>query len=101
MTASVLAPDVEGRTAIRLPLTAIYDKDGRPVVWIVDGKTSQVAQRPVKLGSAQNDSVLVTGGLEGGETVVTAGVHMLHAGQKVKLLGAGSDMGAASVALRK
>jgi multidrug efflux system membrane fusion protein len=29
--------------------------------------------------------VLVVGGLAGGETVVTAGVHMLHAGQKVLL----------------
>jgi RND family efflux transporter MFP subunit len=88
MTASVLAPDVDGSMAIRLPLTAIYDKDGQPLVWVVNAKTSQVATRVVKLGSAQNDSVLVTSGLAGNETVVTAGVHMLHAGQKVKVLSA-------------
>lgn len=86
MTASVLAPDVEGSTAIRLPLTAIYNKDGQALVWVVDGKTSQVATRPVKLGSAQDDKVLVVDGLAGGETVVTAGVHMLHAGQKVAVV---------------
>jgi multidrug efflux system membrane fusion protein len=84
MTASVFAPDVEGRTAIRLPLTAIYDPDGEPLVWIVDPETSRVATRPVKLGPVHNDAVLVVGGLAGGERVVTAGVHMLHAGQKVK-----------------
>lgn len=84
MTASVFAPDVQGASAIRLPLTAIYDKDGRPLVWVVDAKTSQVATREVTLGAVQSDSVLVTSGLAGGETVVTAGVHMLHPGQRVK-----------------
>lgn len=84
MTASVFTPDVEGGQAIRLPLTAIYDKDGRPQVWVVDPRTSQVSVRAVRLGSAQDDSVLVAEGLAGGETVVTAGVHMLHAGQTVK-----------------
>jgi RND family efflux transporter MFP subunit len=84
MTASVFAPDVEGRTAIRLPLTAIYDPDGEPLVWTVDPESSRVATRPVKLGAVHNDSVLVLSGLQGGEKVVTAGVHMLHAGQKVK-----------------
>lgn len=84
MTASVFTPDVEGGTAIRLPLTAIYSKDGQSRVWVVDAKTSKVALRDVKLGSAQDESVAIVAGLAGGETVVTAGVHMLHAGQQVK-----------------
>ena len=84
MTASVFAADVEGQSAIRLPLTAIHDQDGQPRVWVVDPETSLVASRAVELGSVQNDVVLVTQGLAGGENVVTAGVHMLHAGQRVK-----------------
>ena len=84
MTASVLSPDVEGQSAIRLPLSAIYDMEGQPLVWVVDPATSRAATRPVKLGAVQNDSVLVLSGLQGGERVVTAGVHMLHASQKVK-----------------
>ena len=84
MTASVYAPDVEGGAALRLPLTAIYDKDGQPLVWVVNSSTAAVAARPVKLGAVHNDSVLIADGLAGGETVVTAGVHMLHAGQKVR-----------------
>lgn len=87
MTASVFAPDVEGTTAIRLPLTAIYDKEGQALVWVVDATTSQVATRAVKLGAVQSDSVLIAGGLSGGETIVTAGVHMLYAGQRVKVVG--------------
>lgn len=88
MTASVLAPDVEGKTAIRLPLTAIVNQDGQARVWIVDTRTSQVDLHAIVLGAANNDSVLVAGGLKGGETVVTAGVHRLHPGQKVKQMGA-------------
>lgn len=87
MTASVFAPDVEGGSAIRLPLTAIYDKSGQPLVWIVDPATGTVATRPVMLGSIQDDNVLITSGLAGGETVVTAGVTQLHAGQRVKAIG--------------
>jgi RND family efflux transporter MFP subunit len=87
MTASVLAPDVDGQRAIRLPLTAIVDGGGQRKVWVVDAKSQRVAAREVKLGSAQNDSVLVTGGLKGGETVVTAGVHMLQPDQRVLLAG--------------
>jgi RND family efflux transporter MFP subunit len=88
MTASVFAADVDGARAIRLPLTAIHNVNGQPMVWVVDAKTGQVSPRAVKLGAAQNDHVLIAGGLTQGETVVTAGVHMLFAGQKVKVAGA-------------
>lgn len=86
MTASVFTPDAGAAQAIRLPLTAIYDQDGQPRVWVVDGKTSTVASRAVTLLGAHQDSVLVQSGLADGETVVTAGVHMLHAGQRVAVL---------------
>jgi multidrug efflux system membrane fusion protein len=85
MTATVFAADVDGTRAIRLPLTAIHNQDGQPLVWVIDPTTSKVATHPVRLGSAQDDSVLIAEGLAGGESVVTAGVHMLHAGQKVKM----------------
>jgi multidrug efflux system membrane fusion protein len=89
MTASVLAPDVDGKSAIRLPLTAIVDGGGKTSVWVVDAKSQRVAAREVTFSSAQNDNVLITSGLSGGETVVTAGVHMLQANQRVLLAGGG------------
>jgi multidrug efflux system membrane fusion protein len=84
MTASVFLPDVDGATSIRLPLTAIRDAEGQPTVWVVDRDTARVAAKPVVLGAAHNHTVLVTSGLAGGETVVTAGTHRLHEGQRVK-----------------
>jgi RND family efflux transporter MFP subunit len=86
MTATVFAADVDGARAIRLPLTAIHNVDGQSMVWVVDPKTARVATRAVRLGAAQNDHVLIARGLSSGETVVTAGVHMLFAGQKVKVV---------------
>jgi RND family efflux transporter MFP subunit len=89
MTASVLAPDVDGKGAVRLPLTAVVDENGKRRVWVVDRQTQRVNAREVQVGSAQNDSVLITGGLSGGETVVSAGVHMLQPNQRVLLGGGG------------
>ena len=80
-----------GTSAIRLPLTAIDDQGGRRQVWVVDPKTQRVAPRAVTVGGAQNDSVLVAQGLDGGETVVTAGVHMLQPNQRVALLPAAGE----------
>lgn len=96
MTASVLVSDIEGASAIRVPLTAVVDREGHRHVWIVDPKSSRVGLRQISLGSAQDDSVLVTAGLSGGETVVTAGVHMLQPGQRVKLSAAAAADAASS-----
>lgn len=86
MTASVHTPDVQGAQAIRLPLTAVLDRDGRPLVWVVDRATSRVSRRGVTLGAVQHDRVAITAGLRGDETVVTHGVHLLVDGQTVRLL---------------
>ncbi|MBV8470712.1 MAG: efflux RND transporter periplasmic adaptor subunit [Burkholderiaceae bacterium] len=95
MTASVAVRDIEGPSAIRLPLTAIVDKASERQVWVVDSKTSRVSLRTVALGSAQDDSIAVLSGLVGGETVVSAGVHMLQAGQRVDVLAAPTSAGGA------
>ena len=85
MTASVMVPDADGSAALRVPLTAVVDHERSRQVWVVDPKTSRVSAREVKLGAAQNDSVMVVSGLTAGETVVSAGVHMLQPGQQVKV----------------
>jgi RND family efflux transporter MFP subunit len=86
MTASVQIPNIEGGSALRVPLTAIYDKTGQPLVWVVDPKTSTVNTRPVKLAAAHKNTVLVAEGVNEGDVIVTAGVNMLHVGQKVKVV---------------
>jgi RND family efflux transporter MFP subunit len=84
-TATVVAelPRVTG--AIRLPLSALLQQQGRTVVWVFDPQTSTVDARPVEVAGAVGNDVLLASGLEPGTVVVTAGVHVLTPGQKVSL----------------
>lgn len=84
MTANVQLPGEQG-SAYSLPMTAIYDNAGKPQVWVLDGKTMRVALRAVTLAGARNGIVLVSGGIQAGEQVVTAGAHLLHADEKVRI----------------
>lgn len=85
MTASVLLPGATEQTGFNLPLTAIYDQDGHPRVWVVDGKAERVTARAVTLGEVRDDTVRITAGLKAGDVVVTAGAHLLHPNEKVRL----------------
>jgi membrane fusion protein, multidrug efflux system len=83
-TASVLLelPRVAGVT--RLPLSAVAESRGTTVVWLLDTSTLTVQPQPVTVAGADGNSVVVSAGLAPGQTVVTAGVHLLTPGQKVK-----------------
>ncbi|WP_185970383.1 MULTISPECIES: efflux RND transporter periplasmic adaptor subunit [unclassified Mesorhizobium] len=70
---------------IELPLSALLQKNGGDKVWIVDEKTSSVSTRDIKIASKGAASFIVAEGLEAGMRVVTAGVHSLVDGQKVKI----------------
>jgi multidrug efflux pump subunit AcrA (membrane-fusion protein) len=61
--------------------------DNQPAVWVVDPNSMQVSLRTVELQREASSSIVVSKGLEPGELVVTAGVHALRPGQKVRLLG--------------
>ncbi len=73
------------KAVVRLPRSAILEKDGRDFVWVVDPKTLTVATLAVTVANAKADPVVVTSGLEPAMRVVTAGVHSLQDGQAVKL----------------
>ena len=75
---------------IQLPASALTQIEGEPAVWVVDPETSTVALRTIGVGGFTPSSVHVTGGLEIGEIVVTAGVQALRPGQEVRLLDAAS-----------
>ncbi|CDX31617.1 RND efflux membrane fusion protein [Mesorhizobium sp. ORS 3359] len=76
---SKVAPTIE------LPISALLEKDGSDKVWIVDPQSSSVSARAIKVTSRNGGSFTVAEGLEAGMRVVTAGVHSLSEGQKVKV----------------
>jgi RND family efflux transporter MFP subunit len=76
-----------GSKGIELPATALTMVDNQPAVWVVDPNSLQVSLRTVELQRHASSSIVVSKGVEPGELVVTAGVHALRPGQKVRLLG--------------
>ncbi len=89
-TVSVPPPDANAtaeRTpaALTLPLAAVFEQAGASTVWVLDRAQMVVQPRTVTVVGASGNRLAVAGGLQPGETVVTAGVHTLTAGQMVAL----------------
>jgi RND family efflux transporter MFP subunit len=85
MTANVDIASLREKKTAFIPLPAIYQTDGTPKVWVI--KDAIVNLRPITIGNFGDGKVQVLEGLADGEVVVTAGVHKLREGQKVKVTG--------------
>jgi membrane fusion protein, multidrug efflux system len=77
----------EALATIEIPATALTKVNRQPAVWIVDPASRAVSIRNVDVLRYDPALVAISGGLDVGEIVVTAGVQALHPGQKVRLLG--------------
>ncbi|HSC65103.1 MAG TPA: efflux RND transporter periplasmic adaptor subunit [Caldimonas sp.] len=82
-TVSIAAPRRDG--VARVPLSALREDHGRSTVWVVDPATMTTVVREVQVGGAEGNDVVIVAGLGSGDRVVTAGVHVLSPGQKVRL----------------
>ena len=71
---------------IEVPATALVKTDRDSAVWIVDASRLTVSMRPVEVVRQDPERIVISRGLDAGEIVVTAGVHALHPGQKIRLL---------------
>ena len=83
MTASVSFADAGAaeKAEVELPLTAIYQTEDQPQVWLVeDGKVHLKNITVKRFGS----STVMVEGLSPSDIVVTAGVHKLREGQEVR-----------------
>ena len=70
---------------IELPLTALQEVDGKTRIWVIDTQNKTVNPRDVSVVSRGDNSVVLAGGVQNGERVVSAGVNSLKPGQSVKL----------------
>lgn len=84
--------------AALLPLSAVVQQQGLAAVWLLDKTSMTVKVQPVEVAGADGNAVVVASGLSAGQTVVTAGVHVLTPGQKVKLYDAPAALPVASPA---
>ena len=98
MTANVRfadAPRADGLLAV--PLTALFQQDGKPALWVVDAAQT-VALRPVDVAAYGERSATLRAGVKSGERIVVAGVHKLAAGEKIKVAVAASAAPATAIA---
>lgn len=84
MTASVQFVLNTPGSFVKVPLTALYQDKGKSSVWVVEqGKVKLV---PVQVVGVSGNDILLGSGVTAGQTVVTAGVHVLNPGQQVSVL---------------
>ncbi|MCG5494281.1 efflux RND transporter periplasmic adaptor subunit [Ectothiorhodospira variabilis] len=79
-------PEADEQGYFHVPMTAVFDHEGQPHVWVLDEAGETVTRRPVSLGPLERDGVRVLGDLHAGQQVVTAGVQHLSEGQTVRVL---------------
>lgn len=82
-TARVYFAGGTGDEAHLVPLSALYEKEGKPAVWVLDAKTRQVHLKPVTVSAYREQGVLLTEGVDTQDWIIAAGVHKLREGQPV------------------
>lgn len=75
-----------GDAMAQVPLSALFHRDGRPAVWVLDNDRVRLVE--VSAGEVAGNTVAIQAGLQAGQRIVTAGVHRLADGQRVALIDA-------------
>ncbi len=86
MTAYVSYARKTAQAVIKVPLAAMYQEKNVTSLWVLDKGVVQLV--PIKVAGVSGNDVLIASGVVAGQQVVTAGVHVLKPGQKVKVLDA-------------
>jgi RND family efflux transporter MFP subunit len=68
-----------------IPLSAIFQQGEQTAVWIVAADHS-VSLRPVVVKTYLDEGALISSGITAGERIISAGVHMINAGEKIKMV---------------
>jgi len=85
MTTSVSFRIQEATPPLIVPLTALTEENGKPVVYVADKERETVTRREVSLDGVSEEGVRIKSGLAPGETVVSGGIQFLKDGMKVRL----------------
>ena len=74
-----------GTPVIKLPTTALRQEGKTTAVWVFDKASMAVKSQLIQIATADGNDVVVASGLQPGMLVVSAGVHVLAAGQNVSI----------------
>jgi len=85
MTASVALRVDDEAAAVVVPVAALTESDGSPVVFVVEPANKTVRKTPVTPAGMAEGGVRITSGLNPGDLVVIAGTQFLRDGMRVRL----------------
>jgi hypothetical protein len=90
-TVTVVKAATSGAAAatLKLPSSALRLEGNATSVWLLDPTSMTVKSQAIEVKTADGNEAVVTSGLNAGDQVVMSGVHVLTAGQKVSIFGAG------------
>lgn len=70
-----------------VPVEAVFSSNQEKYVWIIQSKNMQVTKQKVSVLKVHGNGLIeINSNIKAGENIVTAGVHSLIEGQKVKIL---------------
>ncbi len=95
MTATIEALADNTQPYVSIPLSALAQKDGKQIVWLVDRTADTVHSRAIKVADFADDGVRVADGLKAGDVVVAAGTQFMTENMKVKLPAASAQQASA------
>ena len=86
-TVTVLLPGSarDAAPVMKLPTSALRQAGKVTAVWVLDKPSMTVRLQPVQIATVDGNDVVLAGGLQPGQQVVVAGVHVLAPGQKVTI----------------
>jgi len=79
------ALSMAGAQVIKLPTSALRQEGKGTAVWVLDKASMTLRSQPVEIATADGNEAVIAAGLQPGMTVVSAGVHVLAPGQKVRV----------------
>lgn len=86
MTATVRFEAPLPQAVITAPLQALLREGDGTFVWKLDAATGTVSRHAVQVATVAGNDLVLASGVQAGDVIVTAGVHQLKPGQKVRVL---------------
>ena len=75
----------QGQSVLKLPTSALRREGQNSAVWVLDKTSMTLKSQTVQIATADGNEAVIAAGLQPGMLVVSAGVHVLSAGQKVTI----------------
>ncbi len=83
----VITYNTDRKAVYEIPVSAMFEIDGKPHVWIFTSEDSSLVANPIVVSEIKrNGYMVVDQGIKDGDMIVTAGVQGIREGMKVKPL---------------